>query len=283
MLLIAFLFSAAVKASPTWTNTHVGGDDYLLGTIHMGDDRLIELPKQLKQLVDKIDILVVEVDLLAVSQAMITDTLNKYAILPKGQTLQHVLAAKTYNHLQRFCIEHGLSIQTLDRYQPWFVVLSLAQVIYAKQGFESDNGVDSLIISYAKSVNKQIIQLESFEQQIVLLQSLFGNSNKQSANELIEDTLEELTTHQYLPQKMLDAWFAADMEAFESIYNIMLTEDDFDKYYEQNLIINRNREWIKTLPNLLKKHSVLVAVGTMHFIGPHAIQKLLPGPFKQTN
>jgi uncharacterized protein YbaP (TraB family) len=269
------------SAEPVWSNKSNGGDDYLLGTIHLGDERLAGLPDSIQKLVDAVDVIVVEVDLTALNPMDMQRSVMKYAMLPSEQSLRGLLSEDTFVKLQAYGKKVGIAVEQLDRFQPWFVALNLVQAAYIKQGFSTEFGVDVQLIQYAKSQNKSIVSLETFEQQLHVLHSLLSGNNKISANDMIEDTLIELTTYDHIPKKMLDAWLQGNMSQFEEIYQTTLSQSDYDKVYEKELVIDRNEAWLKVLPDMMAKQKVLVAVGTLHFAGPSAIQKKLPTEFIQ--
>ncbi|NVK25038.1 MAG: TraB/GumN family protein [Gammaproteobacteria bacterium] len=268
-------------AAPIWSNNTAGGDDYLVGTIHLGDQRLSGLPSKIIQAIDKVDAVVLEVDLAKVSPQEQQRVISKYGLLPAGQTLQSVLSGSVYMQAKQYLAQQGLDIQQFQQFRPWMLGLTMVQVAYARQGLDINHGIDKQIADYASLQNKQIIGLETFEQQMRFFEQIFKQNSAITNDDLILDTLKELREYRDMPLEMLDAWLAGDMAVFEKIYKDTLGQSAFDKAAEKILLSERNQVWAEQLDPLVKNKKVLVAVGTLHLAGENALNKLLTDTFVQ--
>lgn len=280
-LVMSVLLSFSLRAIPIWTNKVSGGDDIMLGTIHLGDERLNSLPDEIKALVDNADLIVMELDLSRYSQSQMQQMMMEYGGLPAGESLHQHLSSNVYKKVQNHLEKVGYSIEQFARVKPWMLALSMVQISYVQQGLRADKGVDKQIEAYALATGKKIFPLETFKQQLNFFNAIIEQNPQLSNDELVMDTLLELEQFSDLPQQMLSAWFSGDMTLFETFYQQTLGQTNFDKGAEKVLLTDRNLTWHQQLPELFKQHKVLVAVGTLHFVGKNGLPNLFLGEFKQ--
>lgn len=271
------------QAEPIWHNKANAGDDYLVGTIHLGDQRLNQLPQAIKTAIDNVDVVVLELDLNSLTPLEQQQLTVKYGLLPAGDSLAKQLSAPVYQQAQDYLAKLGADIQQFDRLKPWMLGLTMMQMSYANMGLNPNNGVDKQIHQYALSKGKRIIGLETFEQQLQFFEQIVAANPNVSADDMILDTLNELKKYQGLPKQMLDAWFKGDMATLETIYQQTLKQSEFDKFAEQILLSNRNKAWQQQLQPMLEQQKVLVAVGTLHFAGPDSLLRLLGKGFTKVD
>ena len=278
-LLSVCCISVSIQAAPIWQGKGQYADDFLVGTIHVGDERLNELPVALKRVVDSVSTLVVEVDLSNISMAEQNQAVMQYALLPQHQTIHDVLSQDVQKQINVFLNAYGISLNHYQRFKPWMLAIVMVQLAYQELGLNPALGVDQQLINYAKSQQKQVVELETFDMQLRLFNDLFEQNAQINYDDMLKDTLHELTSMSEMPNTMLAAWFNGDLEAFEEIYQQTLTQSTFDKALEKALIMDRNLAWKEKLNPLMKTQSVLVATGTMHYIGPYGLPKILDASF----
>jgi uncharacterized protein YbaP (TraB family) len=277
---ILFSVSSLVNAEPLWNNKSSGGDDFLLGTIHLGDASLSMLPQSVKDAINSVDVVIIEADIFSVTPEKQQELLLKYALLPEGNTLQQTLSEPVYKQAAQFFTENGMNIEQFSPFKPWMVALTMVQMSYAKSGLNGENGVDTQVQAYALEQGKKVIGLETFEEQINFFNVIMKQNPEITNDDLIVDTLKELTEFADLPKLMVSAWHKGDMAVFEKIYKDTLGTSKFDIAAEKILLSDRNKKWVTQLSPMLQKQKILVAVGTLHFAGPHGLPKILPGKFE---
>ena len=272
--------SAVVNAEPLWSNKISGGDDFLLGTIHLGDASLSTLPQSVKDAINSVDVVIIEADISSVTPEKQQELLLKYALLPTGTTLKQELSESVYKKAAQFFSDNGMNIEQFMPFKPWMVALTMVQVSYAKSGLNAENGVDTQVQAYALEQGKKVVGLETFAEQINFFNVIMEQHPEVTNDDLILDTLKELTEFADLPKLMVSAWHKGDMAVFERIYKDTLGATKFDIAAEKILLSDRNKKWVTQLSPMLQKQKILVAVGTLHFAGPHALSKILPGKFE---
>jgi uncharacterized protein YbaP (TraB family) len=280
-LLLGLTFN--VNAEPLWSNKKSGGDDWLLGTIHLGDDSLSTLPNSIKLAIDSVDTVIIETDLSLISPSDQQRILMQYATLPIGITLQQSLSEPVYKQAQQYFANYGVNIEQFSSFKPWLVALSMVQMSYTKLGLKPENGIDSQVQKYAIAQGKKVVGLETYTEQINFFNQIVDQFPEVTNDDLILDTLSEIKNFSDLPQVMISAWHNADMQVFEKIYRDTLGTSKFDTAAEQILLINRNHHWATELEPVLNQHKVLVAVGTLHFVGEKGLPLLLKDKFVLTS
>ena len=276
------ILTAHTQAAPIWQSQNLKSDDYLLGTIHVGDERFQELPRQIKQIIDAVDVVVLELDLNQVTPAIQQDVTFKYGLLPQGKTLKTELSSEVYQKTASYLASQGMNIEQFAQLKPWLVGLTMVQLAYAKLGLDPQKGIDQQVFKYAKQKGKTIIGLETFEQQFRFFDQILTDNPHIKSDDLILDTLIELEKHKDLPAEMVNAWLNADMQSLETIYKQTLGESQFDFAAEKVLLTNRNLTWQKQLEPILEQNKTLVAVGTLHFVGENSLIKLMPQSYQLT-
>lgn len=281
-LFLLALFSCFFShAAPVWNNKIVGGDDYLVGTIHLGDERFAKLSDKIKSAVDAVDVVVLEIDIATFDQDSQQQMAMKYGLLPQGKTLRTELSKEVYQQVKDYLAEFGYNIEVFAQLKPWMLGLTMVQLHYMREGLEVDKGVDQQIYTYAKQQGKKVIGLETTEQQMQFFEQVMASSAEITNDDLILDTLYELKSHPEMPQQMATAWLKGDMAVFKQIYNKTVGKTKFDVIAEKIMLTDRNKNWQRQLAPILKQQKALVAVGTLHFVGPYSLLKLLDDTYTQ--
>ena len=109
---------------------------YLFGTFHMLDGRPW-FNDEVRTAFDASDELVVEVlipEEPAEQQAMLMPLVMRYALDPQGRTVSSRLTAAQNEALNRALSGLGAPASAFDRFEPWFVMLTLTQVAAQQLG-----------------------------------------------------------------------------------------------------------------------------------------------------
>lgn len=277
-LVSLFVASLNVTSAPIWLNKLSGGDDVLLGTVHMGDQSLESLPDIIKQQVDAVDIVVVETH---EDDSAMSALIAELALLPQHQSLQQVLQPDTYEKLEKRLRFYGDNINNYRQLKPWMVSMILSVKMIERLGLKPDNGIDEQVIKYAKQRGKKIVALETNRQQLGFFNDIILANPSLTGDDFITAALQDLDDNPALPLEMLAAWKTGDMATFEDIYRQTFKPTEMGKTTNDILITKRNKNWQGQLSGLLKDKSVLVAVGTLHFVGDHSLVNLLDQGFYQ--
>ena len=280
LLILMTLTINQAHADLLWSNKKSGGDDWMLGTIHLGDDSLSTLPNSIKAAIDSVDVVVIETDVSLVSPQDQQTLFMQAGSLPAGQQLQQHLSAPVYEKAKQYLASNGVPIENLAGFKPWLVSLVMVQMSYAKLNLKEENGIDKQVQAYALQKGKKVVGLETYNEQINFFNVIAENYPEVSGDALVLDTLKEIEDSLDVPVKMIEAWHKSDLQAFEDIYKETLKETKFDEAAEQVLLVERNHRWVTPLEDMFAKQKVLVAVGSLHFVGEDGLPSLMPEQFE---
>jgi uncharacterized protein YbaP (TraB family) len=179
--------------------------------------------------------------------------------------LKTVLKKTTYQALEEHMSSRGLPIANFEQLKPGMVAITLTMFELQRLGLVG-TGVDEFFSLKARDDGKAIGQLESAEKQLAFLSTL-GDGREDA---LITETLSEI---QRLPQLMTAlkaAWRQGDRGKIKELA-ITPIEKDFPNVYQQ-LIVQRNMDWIPEIENMLKTKEVeFILVGAAHLVGEDGI------------
>src|SRR5262249_61070146 len=95
-----------------------------------------------------------------------------------------------YDLAQQRALGLGIDLKLLDRFQPWLIAITLTDVGFRKLGFDSEHGLERYLLGKAKGDHKEIVGLETLNQQL----GIFAALARKSQQAMLSQTLEELDT-----------------------------------------------------------------------------------------
>lgn len=272
LLLIIVLLLAnfnSFAASPVWKIEGHGHTIYLAGTIHLLRLSDYPLPKGFDTAYQKSSTLVFETDLQALKSPLQTQKLIASLQLAQNDHLLHYLTPKTQQRLKQYCIKNKIELEQLTSFKASFVALTLTLTELSKKGV-SQTGVDEFYNSKALKDKKQIIGLETADQQIQFL-SQMGEGFE---DELIQQTLNDLKEISQLFNKMIVTWKKGDLKQLETFF-ITPMQESLPIMYQQ-LLVQRNQAWLPHLKKLLTTpETEMVLVGSAHLAGQEGLLNML--------
>lgn len=271
----ALLF--AVGASPASAQTHTFAWKvtkgpavvYLVGSVHVLTKDYYPLSPALENAYKDSTLLVEEVDM---GQMMSTDAQMQMlgrGMLTTGQTLDEVLTPATRAMVARSASDLGVPGAALQMMKPWMAALTLDALEWQMAGFDPNLGLDMHFYTTAKTDNKPVQGLETFEYQM----ALFDNMSIDQQDHLLAETLRELSTEQANLTATAQAWKVGDVPAVE---HIVLEDLKNEPAMYQRLLVDRNRAWLPKIEALFSRpRPSFVVVGAAHLIGPDGLLQAL--------
>lgn len=231
---------------------------YIFGTMHMicAEDLLI--PDELPQALKETKALYLEMD--------ITDTTMQQKMMSK---LIDPSMIENYSMLTPEVIEiidqalmNGLNIEfnQLKIMKPLIVSMMLIQASFPCSDIES---VEMTLIEMANEDNIPIKALETLEFQL----SLFDSISMEDQLKMLESMAMNHHNAASEYRMLADAYKSGNLNNINKISQKDPTFSGFD-----DLILNdRNEEWLKKLPAIMKKSPAFIAVGAAHLPGEKGI------------
>jgi len=246
---------------------------YLLGSIHLAKPELYPLKQPIEDAYTKSDILVVELDPQSKhSIQVIQQTMFKEGLYPAGKTLKSELDPKTYILLKKYLLKIGLSLKIMEPMRPWSVMLQLSVMEMMRLGYSPQLGIDKHFLDKAKRDKKQVLEIETAEEQMALL----SKDDKEFQDLLLRYTLEEMHQMEPLLNKMFSSWKAGDAKKLEVVVDSSLVADKRLEGIYEALITKRNYKMAQKVQEYLKTDKkYFVIVGAGHVVGSEGIVNIL--------
>lgn len=252
-----------------WTVRGTHNTVYLLGSVHVLKPEDSALPPEVQRAYTQARTLVLEVNLNELNTASMLAASMQYASLPEGQTLEGVLGPELNRDFVKHANSLGVDPEVLGNFQPWFAALMLDEAQMSKLGFAAASGVDEQLAERARSDNKEVIGLETVDDQF----SIFSQLSLDEQRRYMRFSLTSLDSAAADIDATITAWRQGDTRTLEK-----LLTDDFKDFPDlrQSLTIDRNRQWLaKIIPMLNEDHDYLIVVGALHLIGSDGLIDLL--------
>jgi uncharacterized protein YbaP (TraB family) len=237
----------------------------LLGSIHVGTDRMRPLHPDIVRAFRLAEELVVEVDLDAGEENLAAIWASR-AKLPRGTRLRDVLSPETWQRLVTYLEARGLEPDSFDSLKPWAVLLRLARLEFESEGYAAERGVDRRFLDDAAG-RKPVVALESYALQL----DLYDGFSVEVQEMMLRDLLEP--EDPYHTGLLVEAWARGDEQAF---LDLLFPDAERWEVYRERFFFERNENMARRLGDLArdgKRRFVVVGVG--HMVGPRGIPALL--------
>jgi len=246
---------------------------YVLGSIHLAKPELYPLNTAITQAYKNSDALVVEVNPSSPESATVMqNAMMSLGLYKNGKTLKSELRPKTYQTLKAYATKVNVPLENMERMRPWVVMIQLTVTEMMRLGYSPELGIDQHFINLALNDRKEILELETAQQQMELL----SKEDKEFQDKLLFYTLESMHDMEPMLEEMYKGWKRGDEKAFEEIMMTPVDEDPTLKDIYDELITKRNYAMTEKIEDFLKtKKDYFVVVGSGHVIGEEGIVTLL--------
>ncbi|MBZ5586202.1 MAG: TraB/GumN family protein [Acidobacteriia bacterium] len=247
-----------------WKATSATTTVYLAGSLHFGSPDMYPLPQEMESAFQESSVLVVEVDISAMSPTKALGLMATSGTYPPEDSLWNHVSERTRSLLPAFAAQHGLNADVLARLRPWAVDFVLSAQMMQAAGMRPDLGIDMHFLGQAKGA-KRIEALETVDQQIRALADVPDREHAQALEEAVTNPGRADQTL----RTMKAAWIAGDASALEA-----LVADEFSKTPEsrKRLLDERNVRMTAGVESYLKGgETCFVVVGGAHLIGKDGV------------
>ncbi len=239
---------------------------YLMGSLHIGNNSFYPFPEQIESAFANTPNIVLEVNTDSKEVSAKISNISSYGYLQDNKTLKDVLSKDLYQAVETNLLNYGLPMERVNRLKPWLVAATLTNFKMMSLGYATDIGTEKYFLE--KAGDKRIFELESFEDQINIFDSIDGNL-------FLALTLLSLSAMEKQVETLVESWKNQDIQTLEAI-TMEGIENDSQKDYFEKFYFNRNlamTEKIKSYLNQNENYFVLVGAG--HLVGEKGILTLL--------
>ena len=259
--LIAFLFAlSATQACHAQVFYSVvseeGRQNWLLGTIHSDDERVLDFPPVLEQALEQAEVIALE---LVPDQEMLKQ-LAAAMRLPRGQNLSDRLDAALYARVRAALEDYGIRADSVDQLRPWAAALTLGQPPVRTGRF-----MDLVLARKAAEHGAISVPLETVEEQLAFFTGLGEQAHVALLRQAVRDRERGLEDFAAL----VDAYLASDLEQLRQQAGCQLSRlpEAVQQAFRTQGITLRNIEMARRAQPLLDKGGALIAVGALHLPG----------------
>lgn len=243
---------------------------YILGSLHFLKPEHYPLNPRIEKAFDQSNILVVEANI-SDPRGVDPQKLLGSASYPENDNIEKHVSRETYEYIKKETGKLGIPAELINKQKPWFLAITLEAVQLLKLGFDPKYGVDIYFLSKTQG-KKQILELESLDEQINLLSNLSDRDQEL----FLLYTLRDLNLVGEGLNDLVKSWTMGDPKGIESIIMKSVKEDPRLLPIFEKFINERNRNMISKIENYLKtKESYFVVVGAGHLVGDKGIIKIL--------
>lgn len=254
---------------------------YLFGSIHIANTDKLDFPKYVNDAYNNSKYIACEFDLVEYQkdQNKILEAIQDL-IYSDGSTIKDHLSENTYNKLVNFLKEKQMYSEIYDIYKPMFFESLITNIIANDTKINTDDGIDTYFLNKAKKDNKTILEVESYDYQVKLLNSFSDKLNELMLIDLIDNYDQEVQSL----KDLYEAWKKGDIEKLieesneelEIKSNYTKEEIQIIKNYNKQLIDDRNVNMTnKLIEYFNNNYNTFYMVGAAHLVGNQGIAHLL--------
>jgi len=251
-----------------WTVKGKTNTVYLLGSVHFLSPAE-QLPSVVDQAYRDAEKLVMEIDMDDLDPQVVQQLTVDLGLLPSNESLESKLGPQVYTQVAKQAQAVGLDPGLLSRLRPWFAALTLVQLNLKQMGLDAESGVEQKLVARAAVDHKEILGLETIQQQLGMLSGLADKQQR----EFLLYSVEDMDRAKNDIDDLIAAWRKGDTRTLAQLLSEGL--DEYPDLYRP-LTVDRNRQWLATIEKLLNdRDDYLVVVGALHLVGKDSVIDLL--------
>jgi hypothetical protein len=231
---------------------------YILGTLHLMCEDDFKISKKISQTLQNVDALVLEVNL---SDKEEMKSMQESMKNPKK--ISEELTKKQFKELDTLVTKiMGISLTNFDTYGLSILNALMIQKMLPCTEIKS---LDNELMLLAAEKQKPIYSLEKISEQMEILKQAYPT----------EFALKQILLFDSYKKDFSEAITAYKNEDIKTAVSL-ITKDIYMNENATNLMqINRNKNWVDKMPQMMKERSNLFAIGTAHLTNKHGVINLL--------
>ena len=255
---------------------------YIIGTYHLAPVSFADSIPGLTEALAATEQVYGELDMTDLASAENMQIMQAAMMLPEGTKLSTLLTADEMTRLNVVLKElMGVDMSNpmvagqLDALSPQALQTQLSLLIYMKKhaGFNPQATFDGYFQQVALQQGKGVGGLETPEFQV---QTLFKGMSLERQKQLLMCIVDNKDYTELMAERLVQAFFAQDLEGVKAVMDEKEhNQCDSTPEEEDQLINDRNANWIKLMPQIMKDKATFFAVGAGHLPGDKGVLTLL--------
>ena len=229
--------------------------NYLFGTIHSDDARVIALPEVVARSLDASGRFVME----AIVDGEALVRMAEVMFFNDERTLEQVIGNKLYMESMKALTARDISTLGVEKQKPWAVMMALSM-----PPPKTGEYLDLVLQARATQQNKPVSGLETIAEQL----AVFDGLPLPDQVALLEDTVRAQANLDKEFEELHKAYLARDLAAIAAIGEKNKPGDEL-LYNEvmDRLLVKRNLRMTERMAPILKQGGAFIAVGAAHLPG----------------
>jgi uncharacterized protein YbaP (TraB family) len=237
-------------------------NSYLFGSIHIQDKQVFQLDSVVWNRFEKASQFALEFDLENVNKREVANRM----MMPKPYS--ELLSKKDYRLLKN-AVKKNTKIPFFlaKRMKPFFVSALISQSVLVQ---DEKDPLDLFFLKKARKANKTILELESFDEQMNVIDQTSLEDQLENLLTLIrEPNLKEKLREE--AEKLIETYLSQDDT---KLYQLILESDESEAFM-RNFLIERNHNMHKKIQTFITTGSTFIVVGAGHLAGEDGLINLL--------
>jgi uncharacterized protein len=251
---------------------------WLLGTMHMSDPRVIEMPKGARQAFEQASSLIVESDEILDQNKATASLMAKPDLMmfTDGKSITDYLSPQEKSEMEIALKARGIPLFSVSKMKPWvlssFVALPACEIARKTQG---QPFLDQKLVQDATASGKTIKGLETLQEQMTAMASLSMEFHVKG----LLATLKSADRTDDLMETMIELYIHGTPGMIMPLSKYAFPEEGDDSFnmaeFEQKLVLDRNIIMANRAADTLSKGNAFMAVGALHLSGDKGLVELL--------
>ena len=276
LMLLCITFGANAQLLWKVSGNDLSKPSYILGTHHLAPLSIVDSIANFKETLSNVDQVYGELIMKEMQNPANMQKIQQAIMLPGDTTLQSLLTEARYDSVAASVKQlMVVDLKMMDKVKPAFLNTQITMVLAMKtiKGFNPQQQLDSWVQVEAEKQGKKIGGLETMDYQMGVL---FNSQSLQRQAELLYGCVKYIDKMEDQAVRMTNAYMKQDLKKLNAIINEKMGNCyDALSEEEDKLIYNRNSNWSKLIPSLMKANSTLFAVGAGHLLGERGVLNLL--------
>jgi uncharacterized protein len=236
---------------------------YLFGTVHMIADTAYYFPTKLDKTLGKADQLVLEIDESIADRAKA----QKMLMLDSGNVFDRFTKEQADSIIQWGSSLLGMKPEVFEKSFSGMKPFVLMQIGVQAMMNARSKSYEMELMSKANANKQPIKGLETMESQL----AIFENMEAADLTEMIMEGIRHPEKAAETQKELVELYVAKDVEGLAKL----ITESEDMGSNADELLFNRNRNWIPVMTDFMKTQSCFFAVGAGHLGGEKGVIQLL--------
>ena len=246
------------------SGNHLSQPSYLFGTMHLLCAADAQLSDSLRRAIADVKQVYFEIDL---DNMMETLGALRYLNMNNNTKLSDLLTEEEYERVKDYFKKNKtmLPLTMMERLKPYFITSLITE---SKFPCAEKDGMEQVIMKEAKKDSKPINGLETVQFQAGVFDSI---PYKRQAKDLLKMIDSAGVAGDSSDAKLVEVYRKQDLNKMQE----MTAEEEAMGEYLDLLLYNRNANWAKKMPPIMRDAPALFAVGAGHLGGEKGVINLL--------